>query len=169
MADVSSGLPAGRYRLEVVVTTRATVRLLGSSVTRSLTVVDVDAAGDAVSQTTSIETKGRGYVARPLPTAYASLPAQRYRFDVNGDVVTADPGPLSLTLPMEVVVVGAGRFVVDVESYGHSRYEGRRTKDGAAGTVVVIEQRQKVLSGLPVRIGDNPVVDSATFVLAREP
>ncbi len=164
-----SGLAAGRYRLEVIVTTRPTVRLLGASVTRSVAVVDIDAAGDAVQRTTSIETRGRGYLARPLADAYAAMAPQRYRFEVDaGGVVTAAPGPLSLTLKMEIVVTAVGRFVVDVESFGHSRYEGLLTAAGAAGDVVVIEQRQRVLSGLPVKLRETTVVDTATFTLTRD-
>ncbi len=160
-------LPPGRYCLTVVVKTRA-VRLLGASVTESRTRVDIDEHGEATSQTTSITASGRGYVARPLAKAYEHIPLQRYRFDVDGDAVVADPGPLSLVLAMEVVVSRVGRFVVDVESHGHSRYVGRRTKRGAAGDVVVIEQRQRVLTGLPIRLDDSPAVDVATFVLEPE-
>lgn len=164
-------LPEGRYRLEVVARARASVAFVGASTTHTVSLVDVDAAGDAVQRVCSIETRGRGYVARPLPTALRDVPAQRYHVDVDGDRVRADPGPLHLgkahPLTMEVIVKGVGRFVVDVESVGHAVLDGHLVDGGAAGRVVVKQNRQRIQRGLPFAVDGDTVVDDAAFTLVR--
>ncbi len=164
-------LAAGRYRLEVVATARASMPLIGASTTFTVSLVDLDADGGATQQVCSIETRGRGYLARPLPAALAALPAQRYRFNVDGDVVRADPGPLHLgkvrPLPMEVVVSGVGRFVVEVESVNHAVLDGARNDRGAAGLVVVKTNHQTIKKGLPFAVDGDTVIDKASFSLVR--
>ena len=167
----TSNLPAGRYRLEVVVKARASVPLVGASTTTTVSLVDIADDGSASQRVCSIETKGRGYVARPLLTALEALPPQLYRFTIDGDRVRADPGPLHLgkekPLPMEVIVTGIGRFLVDVESVGHAVLDGRRTNDGVRGTVDVKQSKQTIKRGLPITIDGDTTVDTAAFTLVR--
>lgn len=170
-AAPTTTLPAGRYRLEVTATARASVPLVGASTTFTVSLVDVDADGGAVQQVCSIETRGRGYLARPLPAALAALPAQRYRFELDGERLRADPGPLHLgkekPLPMEVVVRGVGRFLVDVESLNHAVLDGRTNAGGAAGRVVVKANHQRIKKGLPFAVDGDTVIDEASFTLVR--
>ncbi len=177
-ALAATPLPPGRYRLDVSISSSTAVPLIGDSVTRSMSVVDIDASGDARQQTCAITTTGRGYVVRATPRALAALPVQRYRWVVDGDRVYADPGPLrfgdddgdrdgAVGLAMDLTIDAFGSFVVQVQSSGHTVLAGTRTDAGAGGRAIVKQSRQRVLSGLPMRVDGESRVDDARFVLTR--
>lgn len=140
----------------------------------------VDALGVATQRTCFVETRGRGYVARPTPRAIAAWPVQRYRFEVDDGVVRADPGPL--VLPADVDVDGdgkpgtgmsleldIGRFEVQFASRGRMIFHGQQQGADVAGVVVVLESRQRIVSGLPLGLGDDetPRIERAVFRLLR--
>ena len=185
-------LPAGRYRLDVVLTADAELPVLGAqtTTTRSTALLTVDDKGTAHQVICAIDTAGLGFrigARSPLPTA----PAQIW---VEGDVVRWDPGVLDLGwdrtrgpfpkddkapaaidsdrdgkkghgMLLDLFVLGS--YQLQIASTGHSVFVGRRTPSGAAGVVRVLRAEQRVLSGAPFAATGMAVIDNGSFVLAR--
>ena len=175
----TSPLPAGRYQLDLELTASSALPLIGDVVTQTVSLVDVDDAGDAVEDICSIVSTGTGHRVIASARAVASLPRQRSRIFVDAaGALVADPPSMRFGdgdddrdgaqgIAMDLIVDGIGRFTLQVQSNGRALLRGKRTPAGAVGRVEVVESQQRILSGLPFVVEGSAEVKSALFRLRR--
>ena len=176
----SDRLPAGDYLLSLDLHLKTAIPVMGAAHARARTVstLVIDDAGMATQKNCWVDTTGPGYRVEATRRALAAMPVQRYRLVVDGERVSADPGPLrfgdkdddndgDVGVAMDLVIDALGRFTVQVQSDGRSRLVGARTPTGAAGTVLVLYSKQKIVSGLPIVVDGQADVESARFTLER--
>jgi hypothetical protein len=172
-------VPAGTWRLDVTVVVGAKVPVLGETTTTTVTtsLVEIDAAGQAVARTCTVETKGPGFTSRMPPQTIRQLAPARFPVVVDGDRVTFDLGEGRLgwrgagRIPSEAedprvfdldgdglpgarldLDLGAmGKWTLQVVNRGRTALAGTLTAEGTVvGRPTVIESEERVLSGLPV-------------------
>lgn len=176
----SDRLPAGDYLLSLDLHLKTAIPVMGAARARARTVstLVIDDAGMATQKNCWVDTTGPGYRVEATRRALAAMPVQRYRLVVDGERVSADPGPLrfgdkdddndgDVGVAMDLVIDALGRFTVQVQSDGRSRLVGARTPTGAAGTVEVLYSKQKIVSGLPIVVDGQADVESARFTIER--
>lgn len=176
-----AAVPAGTWRLDVTVVVGATVPVLGSTTTTTVTtsLVEVDDAGQAVARTCSVETKGPGFTSRMPRQTIAKLPHTRFPLVVDGTTVSFDLGEGRLGwrgtgaiptdaddprvfdldgdgLPgarLELDLGAMGSWTLQVVNRGRTALTGTLTSTGSVvGQLTVLESEERVLSGLPVQL-----------------
>jgi hypothetical protein len=176
----SDRLPAGNYLLSLDLHLKTAIPVVGAAHARArtLSTLVIDDDGMATQKNCWVDTTGPGYRVEATRRALAAMPVQRYRLVVDGERVSADPGPLrfgdedddhdgDVGVAMDLVIDALGRFTVQVQSDGRSRLVGARTPTGAAGTVEVLYSKQKIVSGLPIVVDGQADVESARFTIDR--
>ncbi|HEY1099437.1 MAG TPA: hypothetical protein VGF99_10930, partial [Myxococcota bacterium] len=171
--------PAGTWRLDVVVVVGADVPVLGrqTTTTTSISVVDVDGAGNAIARACRVETSGPGFTSFMPPSSLRKLPLTRFAIVVDGKTMRADLGegqigyrgagpipekaddPRVFDLDgdgkpgvrMQLDLGALGEWTLQVVNRGHTEIAGVIDAAGnAAGTPTRLESDERVLSGLPV-------------------
>lgn len=172
-------LPAGTWRLDVVVVVGADIPVLGTqtTTTTSISVVDLDATGNAVATACRVDTDGPGFRSFMPKTTLQKLPLTRFTVVVDGNKVGADLGegrigytgagpiPTKADDPRVIDVDGDGkpgtRMLLDVGAFGewtlqvisrgHTVLAGTIDDQGnVAGRPTRLSSEERVLSGLPV-------------------
>jgi hypothetical protein len=178
---VVGAVPAGTWRLDVTVVVGATVPVLGTTTTTTVTtsLVEVDAAGQAVARTCSVETKGPGFTSKMPRQTISRLPRAQFPIVVEGSKVSFDLGEGRLGwrgtgaipdddddprvfdldgdgLPgarLELDLGAMGDWTLQVVNRGRTALAGTLTSSGTVvGQPTLLESEERVLSGLPVQL-----------------
>ena len=200
LSALVAGLQPGAYRLDVDVVIVAQLPVIGEqrTVTRTISLLDVDETGMATARACRVETTGPGFVTRMPPASLLALPKSQFRLISNGATFTADlgegrlgyrgNGPLPRAADDQRVTdpdgdgapglrvlldLGAlGEWTLQIVSRGHTTLEGTMTTDGATGRLSTVESEEQVLSGLPLALPQRTeAIDPrlSKFVLQRIP
>jgi hypothetical protein len=166
--------------VEVVAVARVPVLGEQTAVTRTTSLLEVDAQRTAPAKACRVETRGAGFVTRMPTASLDNLPESRFPLYVEGDRLSADMGvgeigyrgggsiPTTAKDPrvidpdgdgkpglrVDLDIGSLGKHPLQVVSRGHSVLGGTLDADGAGakGRLTRILSQEVVLSGLPVQL-----------------